>query len=114
MLRVNNLDEPFKFGCDQLGMKLLRQHNLPGAEFTLAFVVYDTENETAMIESTWNWRSSRHELGTDDADVATGVDDIYQTCADLKQRGVNVVREARGPTKHGTAPIVFIADPNGH
>ena len=113
MLRVNNLDESLKFYCDQLGMKLLRKNDFPGGEFTLAFVGYGDEKEAAVIELTWNWGTSKYEIGTAYGHVAIGVDDIYKTCADLKQKGVKVVREP-GPMKHGTTPIAFIEDPNGY
>ena len=113
MLRVNNLDESLKFYCDQLGMKLLRKNDFPGGEFTLAFVGYGDEKEAAVIELTWNWGTSKYEIGTAYGHVAIGVDDIYKTCAELKQKGVNVVREP-GPMKHGTTPIAFIEDPNGY
>ena len=113
MLRVNNLDESLSFYCDKLGMKLLRKQDFPGGEFTLAFVGYGDENETAVLELTWNWGTSKYEIGTAYGHIALGVDDIYKTCADLKQKGVNVVREP-GPMKHGTTPIAFIEDPNGY
>jgi len=113
MLRVNNLDESLSFYCDKLGMKLLRKQDFPGGEFTLAFVGYGDENETAVLELTWNWGTSKYDIGTAYGHIAIGVDDIYKTCADLKQKGVNVVREP-GPMKHGTTPIAFIEDPNGY
>jgi lactoylglutathione lyase len=113
MLRVNNLDESLKFYCDQLGMKLLRKHDFPGGEFTLAFVGYGGEDQNAVIELTWNWGTSKYEIGTAYGHVALAVDDIYRSCADLKARGVKVVREP-GPMKHGTVPIAFIEDPNGY
>jgi len=113
MLRVNNLDESLKFYCDQLGMKLLRKNDFPGGEFTLAFVGYGDEKENSVLELTWNWGTSKYEIGTAYGHIALGVDDIYKTCADLKQRGVNLVREP-GPMKHGTTPIAFIEDPNGY
>jgi len=113
MLRVNNLDESLKFYCDKLGMNLLRKHDFPGGEFTLAFVGYGDEKDNAVLELTWNWGTSKYEIGTAYGHVALGVDDIYATCADLKQKGVNVVREP-GPMKHGTTAIAFIEDPNGY
>jgi lactoylglutathione lyase len=113
MLRVNNLDESLKFYCDGLGMKLLRKNDFPSGEFTLAFVGYGDEKESAVIELTWNWGTSKYEIGTAYGHVALGVADIYATCADLKQKGVKVVREP-GPMKHGTTPIAFIEDPNGY
>ena len=58
MIRVNNLDESLKFYCDALGMKLLRRHDFPGGEFTLAFVGYGSEADNAVIELTYNWGKS--------------------------------------------------------
>jgi lactoylglutathione lyase len=113
MLRVNNLDDSLRLYCDKLGMKLLRKQDFPGGEFTLAFVGYGDEREAAVIELTWNWGTSKYEIGTAYGHVALGVDDIYATCADLKTKGVNVVREP-GPMKHGTTAIAFIEDPNGY
>src|SRR5581483_11217032 len=58
MLRVNNLDESLKFYCDALGMKLLRKHDFPNGEFTLAFVGYGDEHDNTVIELTHNWGQS--------------------------------------------------------
>ncbi|MGH7815410.1 MAG: lactoylglutathione lyase [Candidatus Binataceae bacterium] len=113
MIRVNNLDESLKFYCDTLGMKLLRKKDYPTGEFTLAFVGYGGEGENAVIELTWNWGTSKYDVGNAFGHIAIGVDDIYKTCADLKARGVKVTREP-GPMKHGGSPIAFIEDPNGY
>ena len=113
MIRVNNLDESLKFYCEALGMKLLRRHDFPAGEFTLAFVGYADESENAVIELTYNWGKSSYNLGDAFGHLAIGVEDIYRTCAELKARGVKVVREP-GPMKHGTTPIAFIEDPNGY
>jgi lactoylglutathione lyase len=113
MLRVNNLDESLDFYCNKLGMKLLRKHDFPGGEFTLAFVGYGDEHATAVVELTWNWGTSKYNLGDAFGHLALGVDDIYRTCDQLRQKGVKVTREP-GPMKHGGAVIAFIEDPNGY
>ena len=113
MIRVNNLEESLKFYCDHLEMKLLRKNDYPGGEFTLAFVGYGNEKDNSVIELTHNWGTSSYEQGNAFGHLAIGVDDIYKTCADLKTKGVKVVREA-GPMKHGGAVIAFIEDPNGY
>ena len=113
MLRVNNLDESLKFYCEALGMKLLRKNDFPGGEFTLAFVGYGSEAEGAVVELTWNWGTSKYNVGDAFGHLAVGVDDIYQTCDQLRKKGVKVVREP-GPMKHGTTAIAFIEDPNGY
>ena len=113
MIRVNNLDESLTFYCDALGMKLLRRNDFPAGEFTLAFVGYGSEEDDAVVELTWNWGKSSYNLGDAFGHLAIGVDDLYQTCAELKRKGVKVVREP-GPMKHGTRPIAFIEDHNGY
>jgi lactoylglutathione lyase len=113
MLRVNNLDESLDFYCNKLGMKLLRKRDYPGGEFTLAFVGYGDERDTAVVELTWNWGTSKYNLGDAFGHLAVGVDDIYRACDELRQKGVKVTREP-GPMKHGGAVIAFIEDPNGY
>jgi lactoylglutathione lyase len=113
MIRVKDLDESIKFYTEVLGMKLLRQKDYPGGEFTLAFVGYGPEEEEAVIELTYNWGQSEYDHGDAFGHIAIGVDDIYATCDEIKKRGGNVVREP-GPMKHGTTEIAFIEDPNGY
>jgi len=113
MIRVNDLDESLRFYCDQLGMKLLRKKDYPTGKFTLAFVGYDSEDESAVIELTHNWDTHEYDLGNAFGHIALGVDDIYAKCDELKGKGVNVTREP-GPMKHGGSTIAFIEDPNGY
>ena len=113
MLRVGNLEESLKFYCDVLGMKLLRQKEYPNGKFTLAFVGYADESEQAVIELTYNWDIEKYEIGTGYGHIALGVDDIYQTCAKIKEKGGQVTREP-GPMKHGSTVIAFVEDPNGY
>ncbi|HLW70141.1 MAG TPA: lactoylglutathione lyase [Candidatus Binataceae bacterium] len=113
MIRVNDLDETLKFYCDGLGMKLLRKKDFANGEFTLAFIGYNEEREGAVIELTHNWGKKGYDQGTAFGHLAISVDDIYAKCADLKQRGVNVVREP-GPMKFGGPEIAFVEDPNGY
>ena len=94
-------------------MKLLRKNDFPGGEFTLAFVGYGSEAEGAVVELTWNWGTSKYNVGDAFGHLAVGVDDIYQTCDQLRKKGVKVVREP-GPMKHGSTVIAFIEDPNGY
>ncbi|BAU10409.1 lactoylglutathione lyase [Leptolyngbya sp. NIES-3755] len=113
MLRVGNLDESLNFYCDLLGMKLLRKKDYPGGEFTLAFVGYGDESDTAVLELTYNWGKENYELGDAYGHIAIGVDDIYATCDAIAQRGGKVTRQP-GPMKHGSTVIAFVEDPNGY
>jgi lactoylglutathione lyase len=113
MLRVRNLDKSISFYCDRLGMSLLRKKDYPGGEFTLAFVGYGNEADTAVLELTYNWGKEDYVLGDAYGHIAIGVDDIYATCAGIKAQGGNVTREP-GPMKHGTTVIAFVEDPDGY
>ena len=113
MLRVGNLDRSLRFYCEVLGMRLLRRRDYPGGRFTLAFVGYGSEEETAVLELTHNWDTERYQLGDAFGHVAIGVDDIYRRCDELRQKGAKIVREP-GPMKHGTTEIAFVEDPDGY
>ncbi|NEP01186.1 MAG: lactoylglutathione lyase [Symploca sp. SIO2E9] len=113
MLRVVNLEESIKFYCDVLGMKLLRQKDYPEGKFTLAFVGYGYESEHSVIELTYNWGTDHYDLGNAFGHIALGVDNIYETCAQIRLRGGKIVREP-GPMKHGSTVIAFVEDPNGY
>ena len=113
MIRVNDLEESLRFYCDVLGMKLLRRKDYPSGKFTLAFVGYGDENTNTVVELTYNWDTHTYNVGNGFGHLALGVDDIYQTCDDLRGRGAKVVREP-GPMAHGGGHIAFIEDPNGY
>ena len=113
MLRVGNLQESLKFYCDVLGMKLIRQKDYPGGEFTLAFVGYGEESDHTVLELTHNWSVEKYDLGNAYGHIALGVHDIYATCETIKQLGGKVVREP-GPMKHGSTIIAFVDDPDGY
>lgn len=113
MLRVGNLDRSIAFYTEVLGMKLLRQRDYPDGKFTLAFVGYGDEADTAVIEFTYNWGVDHYEIGTAYGHIAIGVADIYSACDEIKQRGGKVVREP-GPMKGSTTVLAFVEDPDGY
>ncbi|HEY9689269.1 MAG TPA: lactoylglutathione lyase [Coleofasciculaceae cyanobacterium] len=113
MLRVGDLQRSLDFYCNVLGMKLLRQKDYPDGKFTLAFVGYGDESETAVIELTHNWGVESYDLGTAYGHIALGVDDIYATCEEIGARGGRVTRPP-GPMKHGSTVIAFVEDPDGY
>lgn len=113
MLRVGNLEKSLDFYCNVLGMKLLRQKDYPGGQFTLAFVGYGDESDHTVIELTYNWGVEKYDLGNAYGHIAIGVDNIYQTCEQIKARGGKVTRSP-GPMKHGSTVIAFVEDPDGY
>ncbi|MGM8229020.1 lactoylglutathione lyase [Cellvibrio sp. ARAG 10.3] len=113
MLRVGNLDRSIAFYTDILGMKLLRKHDYPEGQFTLAFVGYGDEATHSVIELTYNYGVEKYELGTAYGHIALGCDDVYATCEKIRAAGGKIVREP-GPMKHGTTILAFVEDPDGY
>lgn len=113
MLRVGNLDRAISFYTEVLGMRLLRRHDYPEGRFTLAFVGYGEESETAVLELTHNWDTERYDIGSGYGHIAIEVDDAAAACDAARAKGGKVTREA-GPMKHGTTVIAFVEDPDGY
>ncbi|MCW5605207.1 MAG: lactoylglutathione lyase [Burkholderiales bacterium] len=113
MIRVGDLERSIDFYSKVLGMKLLRRSDYPDGRFTNAFVGYDDESKTAVLELTHNWDTGSYDLGNGFGHVAVEVEDAYRACEEVKRRGGKVTREA-GPMKHGTTVIAFVEDPDGY
>ncbi|MDO4433579.1 MAG: lactoylglutathione lyase [Alysiella sp.] len=113
MLRVGNLEQSLAFYTEVLGMKLLRRKDYPDGRFTLAFVGYGEESETAVIELTHNWDTNTYDLGNAYGHIAIEVDNAAAACDAVRTKGGKVTREA-GPMKHGSTVIAFVEDPDGY
>ena len=113
MLRVGDLQRSIAFYTEILGMKLFRGKDYPEGKFTLAFVGYEDESLASAIELTHNWGVDSYQLGNAFGHIAIEVSDAYAACAEIKQRGGKVSREA-GPMKGGTSVIAFVDDPDGY
>ncbi|HXF65626.1 MAG TPA: lactoylglutathione lyase [Burkholderiales bacterium] len=113
MIRVGDLERSIRFYTQVLGMKLLRRTDYPEGRFTNAFVGYGEESREAVIELTHNWDIRSYDLGNGFGHIAIEVEDARRACAQVKERGGKVTREA-GPMKHGTTVIAFVEDPDGY
>ncbi|SBV95584.1 glyoxalase I, Ni-dependent [uncultured Alphaproteobacteria bacterium] len=114
MIRVLDLEKSIRFYTELLGMRLLRRNDYEGGRFTLAFVGFGDESDTAVLELTHNWdQKEPYEIGTGFGHLAIGVADIYAACDALRAAGVKITREP-GPMKHGSTVIAFVEDPDGY
>jgi lactoylglutathione lyase len=113
MLRVGNLERSVKFYTEVLGMKVLRTTDRPEQKYSLAFVGYDAEDRTAVLELTYNYGVEKYDLGSAYGHIAIGVPDAAKACAAVRAQGGKVTREA-GPVKGGTTVIAFVEDPDGY
>jgi lactoylglutathione lyase len=113
MLRVGDLQRSVRFYTEVLGMKLLRTTERPEQKYSLAFVGYDTEERSAVIELTYNYGVERYEMGGAFGHIAIGVPDVAAACAKVRGTGGKVTREP-GPVKGGGSVIAFVEDPDGY
>lgn len=113
MIRVTDLNKSISFYTTVLGMKLLRTSENPEFKYSLAFVGFGDESQGAVIELTYNWGVTEYDHGTAFGHIALGVDNVAQTCQQIRNNGGNVIRDA-GPVKGGTTIIAFVEDPDGY
>jgi len=113
MLRVGDMQRSLRFYTEVLGMKLLRTTDRPEQKYSLAFVGYDDEERSAVLELTYNYGVERYDLGGGFGHVAIGVPDVKGACERVRSSGGKVTRAA-GPVKGGTTVIAFVEDPDGY
>ena len=113
MLRVGDLQRSVRFYTETLGMKLLRTTDRPEQKYSLAFVGYGSEDNTAVLELTYNYGVAKYEMGGAFGHIAIGVPDVAGACARVRGAGGKVTREP-GPVKGGTTVIAFVEDPDGY
>jgi lactoylglutathione lyase len=94
-------------------MRVLRETEYPSGQFTLCFVGYGDEKDTAVLELTYNWGKTDYVIGDAYGHVAIGTTDIKGACDRVRAMGYKVTREP-GPMKHGTTVIAFVEDPTGY
>lgn len=113
MLRVGDLERSIKFYTEVLGMRLLRRSENEQYKYSLAFLGYADESESAVIELTYNWGVNKYDLGTAYGHIALGVDDIFATIESVRTAGGKITREP-GPVLGGKTVIAFAEDPDGY
>ena len=113
MIRVADLEASKKFYCEALGMRVLREKEYETGKFTLCFVGYGEESDSAVLELTYNWGKTDYVIGDAYGHVAIGTNDIKGACDRVRALGYKVTREP-GPMKHGTTVIAFVEDPTGY
>jgi lactoylglutathione lyase len=113
MLRVGDLERSVAFYTRVLGMRVLRQRDVPDGKYTLAFVGYGDESDTTVIELTYNYGVEKYDHGSAFGHLAIEVADAAAACEKVRAGGGKVTREA-GPVQFGTTVIAFVEDPDGY
>ncbi len=109
MLRVRDLDAALDFFVRKLGLRELRRRDSEQGRFTLVFLSSGAEGDDAEVELTHNWdQRDPYATGRFFGHLAYEVEDIYATCARLRDAGVVIHR----PPRDGR--MAFVKSPDGH
>ena len=96
MLRVKDLDSALDFFVKKLGLRELRRRESESGRFTLVFLGTGAPGDAAEIELTYNWdQKEPYPQGRFFGHLAFEVDDVYATCAKLRDAGVVIHRPPR-------------------
>ena len=94
MVRVTDLDESLDFYCNKLGLVELRRTEVQQGRFTLVFLAAPGD-ESAQVELTFNWDPQEYDDGRNFGHLAYAVENIYESCQRLMDRGVTINRPPR-------------------
>jgi len=119
MVRVHNLEQSLDFYCGKLGMVETHRIENEKGRFSLVFLAAGGDVEkvrdslkSPLLELTYNWpdengKAEQYTGGRNFGHLAYRVDNIYETCQQLMDKGVTVNR----PPRDGY--MAFIKSPDG-
>ena len=113
MIRVGDLDAALDFFCSKLGLVEVRRYDNDKARFSLIFLAapHDLdkakESQAPLVELTHNWDEVEYSGGRNFGHLAYRVDNIYEICQRLMDKGVTINR----PPHDGR--MAFIKSPDG-
>ena len=113
MVRVKNLDTSLDFYCNKLGFIELSRYDSEKGRFTNVFLCAPKDKVSAQdtrspeLELTFNWDPEEYTGGRNFGHLAYRVDDIYEKCKDLMDKGIIINR----PPRDGY--MAFIKSPDG-
>ena len=113
MIRARDLEETLDFYCDKLGLAEVRRYDSEAGRFTLVFLAAPDDIEHAehghspLVEITWNWDTETYDGGRNFGHLAYAVDNIYDACQRMMDKGVVINR----PPRDGH--MAFVRSPDG-
>ncbi|MBM87048.1 MAG: lactoylglutathione lyase [Gammaproteobacteria bacterium] len=94
MVRVTSIDDSLDFYCQKLGLTEVNRYESEEGRFTLVFLAAPGDEE-AQIELTYNWDQENYGEGRNFGHLAYSVNNIYETCQGLLDKGVIINRPPR-------------------
>jgi lactoylglutathione lyase len=113
MIRVSDLNQSLDFFCNKLGLQETNRYDNEQGRFTLVFLAASNDLERAelekapLVELTYNWDTEDYSGGRNFGHLAYRVDNIYELCQSLMDKGVTIHR----PPREGH--MAFIKSPDG-
>ena len=113
MVRISDIDASLDFYCNKLGLQEVRRYENEKGRFTLIFLAApkdlasSAEKRAPELELTYNWDPEVYTGGRNFGHLAYKVDNIYETCQRLMDKGVTINR----PPRDGN--MAFIKSPDG-
>lgn len=113
MVRVTNVEESIDFYCNKLGLVEFSRMDNEKGRFTLIFLCASNDLDFAkvgkkpLLELTYNWDPEKYSGGRNFGHLAFRVDNIYELCQTLMDKGVTINR----PPRDGH--MAFIKSPDG-
>lgn len=113
MVRVTNVEESIDFYCNKLGLVEFSRMDNEKGRFTLIFLCASNDLDLAkmgkkpLLELTYNWDPEKYSGGRNFGHLAFRVDNIYELCQTLMDKGVTINR----PPRDGH--MAFIKSPDG-
>ena len=122
MVRVKSLEESLRFYVDIFGLEEVYRYENDKGRFTNVFLKASGDNVgvapkekkmgmsayvAPVLELTYNWDAEKYTSGRNFGHVAYGVENIYEFCKKLQEKGVVINR----PPRDGR--MAFIKSPDG-
>lgn len=106
MMRIKDIGKSLEFYCEKLGMVEINRIENKDAKFTLIFLAAKDDaknaknNKSPLLELTYNWpdengNTEDYTVGRNFGHLAFRVDNIYETCKNLMDKGVIINRPPR-------------------
>ena len=101
MVRIRNVEASLDFYCNKLGLVETRRVDNPQGKFTLIFLAAPEDAARAKaercdeLELTYNYDGEDYGSARNFGHLAYEVDNIYETCQRLKDKGVTINRPPR-------------------
>ena len=113
MVRIRDIDESLDFYVNKFGLTETRRSESEQGRFTLIFLSASQDqanvetNRAPELELTYNWDTETYSGGRNFGHLAYEVDNIYEFCQQLKDKGVTINR----PPRDGR--MAFVKSPDG-